>query len=362
MSGTSTIRDAHTGGKNMDATHFDRLARSLFAGQTRRTMLGLGAGGLLGALGLENGDAKKHKNKKKCKKCGPCEKCQKGKCKPKKAGTSCGTGKQCFAKGKCVACDVCASGCPHETLEAALAAASDGATIQLCPGTYPSNAFIADKELTVIGAGSGASGTVLDGGGAASVLTVLGTTVTLRALRLSGGDAASGGGIYNDAGGTLTLSACVVSENVGISGGGIYNGATLILNDSAVSNNVATANGGGIYNSGEGTVTLTDSTVNENEADANGGGIQNSDDGTLTLFGSDISENTASNGGGIYNGSGTATLDAPSRVTGNKASNTGGGGGIYNSNGGTVTLANAKNVTGNELDNCAGADVPLCEE
>src|SRR5687767_7520879 len=98
----------------MDALRLADLARAFVVTETRRATLGLGAAGLLGALGLADADAKKKKgkNKKKCKKCGPCQACKKGKCKPVAAGTSCGEGRQCFANGQCVACDVCHRGCP----------------------------------------------------------------------------------------------------------------------------------------------------------------------------------------------------------------------------------------------------------
>jgi hypothetical protein len=72
----------------IDGDHFDTLTRGLANPASRRTALGVGLSGILGALGVTETAAKKHK--KWCKKkCGPCQRCKKGKCKPTAAGTLC---------------------------------------------------------------------------------------------------------------------------------------------------------------------------------------------------------------------------------------------------------------------------------
>jgi hypothetical protein len=86
----------------LDTACFERLIRALTTDSTRRTLLGLGGAGLLGALGLDDAAAKKKgKNKKKCKKCGPCKTCKKGRCRPKTDGTVCGSGGQYCQAGAC---------------------------------------------------------------------------------------------------------------------------------------------------------------------------------------------------------------------------------------------------------------------
>lgn len=64
------------------------------------------------------------------------------------AGGACETGADCESESDCVAgvctardvpawgCTVCAYGCPHTTIEAAIAAASPGAVVTVAPGTY----------------------------------------------------------------------------------------------------------------------------------------------------------------------------------------------------------------------------------
>jgi hypothetical protein len=293
----------------MDARRFDRLTLTLLDASNRRTVLGLGGAGLLGALSLDDADAKKRK-KKKCKKCGPCKKCKKGKCRPKAAGTPCGESSQCFANGECVACDVCALGCPHSSVQAAVESANEGATIQVCPGTYGTNAdILADviERVTIVGAGSGNGGTVLDGQQRDSVILVRrGTHLELRRLTVTGGMAEYGGGISN----------------------------------------------------ARSTITLEDVHVTGNHA-SNGGGIGS--DGNATLINSRVTDNSADVGGGIYNGgvsSGTLILTRGSLVTGNaghQGSNPDGftAGGIHNSSG-TVTIIDGSRVTGNTPFDCAG--------
>jgi hypothetical protein len=74
---------------------------------------------------------------------------------------------------------------------------------------------------------------------------------------VTGNTAPNGGGLFlgGDFGlGPVTLSGSTVSGNNAASGGGIWNGRPLMLDDSAVTGNSATAAGGGIF--GTGAVTL----------------------------------------------------------------------------------------------------------
>jgi hypothetical protein len=291
----------------MDLARFGRFARSLFAASTRRAMFGLGAAGLLGVLGgvlgPDDADAKKKKgkNKKKCKKkCGLCQVCKKGKCK-NAAGRPCGAGQQCLADGTCVACDVCSSGCTFSQVQPAIAAASSGATIAIWPGVYPTNAVIAQADLTLLGVGAGV---VLDGGRNSSVLASADSARSVRLVNLTirGGRAENGGGVN-------------------------WSRAALSLEDCLVTGNTATARGGGISLFQGGT----------------------------TLTRTKVTENSAPQGGGIHNQGAGLTLDDHSTVTGNTATGgPGSGGGIMIFSSGTVTLQGGSTVIGNTPDNCVG--------
>jgi len=103
----------------MDADRFDNVARSLIAGSSRRTLLGLVIGGIAAALGVADGEARNQR--KKCKRCGPCRACKRGKCKSKPNGIGCGGTKvcqsgtcvcptQCCANADCGACEICQGG------------------------------------------------------------------------------------------------------------------------------------------------------------------------------------------------------------------------------------------------------------
>ncbi len=295
----------------MDASRFDRLARVLVATSPRRRLLAWGASGVLGLAGLGGGERVwgKKKRKKKCKACGPCRTCVKGKCKPKLVGTSCGAGQQCFADGTCNACDVCLGDCAFTSLQDAVTAANMGATIRVCPGRYPTNAVFT-KDVSLIGAGSGAGGTILDGQDRGSVLDITGL-IEMRGFTITGGQAVNGAGIK------------------------AYR-VTLRLEDVLLSDHQSSGPGGAI----------------------------NSDRSQITLINTRITGSSAERGGGIYNGlSSVLTLRSNSAITGNTASGSGGGpddpvaGGIHNA-GASVQLLDGSSVTGNTPVNCVGT--PAC--
>jgi fibronectin-binding autotransporter adhesin len=232
---------------------------------------------------------------------------------------------------------------PTQGLQEAINAASPGATITLCAGTWQlTSTVVIAKNLTLVGAGAGR--TVLDGGrspsgpGGVRVLEISGgVTVTLRDLAITKGNATGasfpiGGGILTFPGSTLTLVGVSVTGNTAPTGGGLFNiGGTVTL--------------------GAGT------TVSGNEAPSggDGGGLFNQL-GTMTLqAGSSVTGNSAGErGGGILAKGGTLTLQAGSSVTGNQANplNPNSGGGIY-VGGGTVNLEPGSVVTGNTPDNCS---------
>lgn len=350
--------------------------------------------------------------------CGTCSNptpaCVNGSCAACTSSTQCSAGAVCEG-GACLACDVCAVGCPFPTVRDALNAATAGATIRICPGTYQEDITIS-KKVTIAGAGqgTGAGDTVLQGTGANSVVTILGFNppATLKRLRITGGAGAGGGinitgtdsvltiedctitvntgrspgggGIHNSAGSRVVLRRCTVSNNTTVDpGGGIHNLGQMTLIDCTVSGNNAVTYGGGILNGGAGTIRLESSSVRQNTAPAgggiktsgsivlessdvtgnaatysgaggNGGGIDNA--GQLTVTDSTVSSNTAGyQGAGIYN-SGTTIVDN-SRVTNNHA--TVDGGGIF-SGAGTATLRNDASVSGNTPTNCVGVTGAGC--
>ena len=278
-------------------------------------------------------------------------------------------------------CDVCdGNDCAFETIQAAIDAASAGASIAVCKGSYRENINIT-KDVTLTGVGdaptikgdgdrsvvtvaSGATA-VLDGfvvtngggtlnpqdrvGGGALVLGDL----TLRNSIVEDNTAQYGGGIYVVTGGRLTLDSTFVRENKAEAGagrqegGGIYSqpGSQVTLtNGSRVEKNEALI-GGGIRTSG--VVDLSDqSWVLDNEAKLQGGGIFN-DEGIVTLDDSNVIGNDAERGGGIFNFNGRIVLQNNAEIGENKADEEGGG--IYNQRPGSVELTDSA-VTDNKAE------------
>jgi hypothetical protein len=192
------------------------------------------------------------------------------------------------------------------------------------------------KALTIDGmAGGGITPTLSGNHLTRTFQVVTGTTVMLKALNIVGGQARSGGGIYNS--GWLTITDSMLSGNAtdagnsnyysGGAGGGIFNSGRLFLTNSIIrqnqtgqgsplgSPNGTGGSGGGIFNSG--TLTITNSLVSENMAGVGGmglgllkghggpgGGIYNA--GTLYIINSTLSQNKAGNGAGSVIATATA--------------------------------------------------------
>jgi hypothetical protein len=225
-----------------------------------------------------------------------------------------------------------------------------------------SGASLTAQNLTVQnGLAAGTTPNSYDGTGGAflnfGTLTVSGCTLSSNSANPPYGTEGIGGGIGN-LGGTLTVSGCTLSGNSaqgGGLGGGIFNsgfGSVATVQNSRLSGNSA-GGGGGINN--QGTMTVSGCTLSGNSA-GNGGGILNV--GTLTVSGCTLTTNSAVDGGGIYNfdgaGGGTAgTLTIQSStMSGNVASSEGGG--IYNSANARLRVKDSK-VCGNTAP--VGADL-----
>jgi len=234
------------------------------------------------------------------------------------------------------------AGC-FATLQAAAAAAQDGDTIKLGPGTFAGGVTI-DKSVALVGAG--ATVTTIKGGG--PVLTIgrdvdpAGLSVSIRGVTVTGGvnstkpdpEVTFGGGIwiptsqlpvppFNGTGATVSISDSTITGNTVTThtaipagqfcpfecgfanGGGIDNGGVLTLANVRVTDNVAGAGSlasgvaaGGINSHFASTLLLLRTVVSGNRVvvgppngrDASSGGIASS--GGLTIEDSSISDNS----------------------------------------------------------------------
>lgn len=198
---------------------------------------------------------------------------------------------------------VCASGCDFSMIQDAVAAAVSGTTIDVGPGTFAENvtvnAVTSSKKLKLTIEGAGAASTFVDGSGASSVFTAVGSKaiVTLRGMTIRNGLApgtgtgapTEGGGVFAGLGATVTIDGCVVTDDRADLGAGIAaDDAQLTISRSTISGNTAI---GAVY-------------VPE------GGGVffSSTKHRKLLIVGSSISHNIASYGGGLDISSGGPRL------------------------------------------------------
>ncbi len=233
---------------------------------------------------------------------------------------------------------VCATGGTYATIQSAINAASSGATITICAGTYKERLTVS-KSLTLDGAGAT---TVLDANKSGSAITLTGgASLTLKDVKVTNARTAG----VNCTSSTLTASNVSFVSNKGSSGGGIYaKSCALSISASAFTTNTASSRGGGIYaESCSG--TASGNTFSGNKASSKGGGVA-AKTGTLTLSGNTFTDNAGSSGGGVY-------TEDDGDITGNTFSSNDAvyhGGGVYSE-------AGDGDYTGNTFsDNYAGED------
>jgi hypothetical protein len=243
-----------------------------------------------------------------------------------------------------------------KTIGHAISLASKGDSVMVAAATYTENITIG-FSLKIVG--SGASTTIIDGGGVNVVVRVSSRThVILSGLTIQNGHTFIGGGGIDNAG-TLTINDSTISGNTSGVGAGISNnrGGELTINKSTLSGNSASVFlcilkkcryfgvGGGILNGG--TLTINNSTLTGNSAVGNGstqgggGGISNG--GTLTINNSTLAGNRAPYGGGILNNGRPVTLQ--NSIVANSPSG-GNCSGPMTSNGYNLSSDNTCNFTG----------------
>jgi len=164
-----------------------------------------------------------------------------------------------------------------------------------------------------------------------------GTQITIARCTFVGNVAtANGGALYNVNGAIATIENASFRQNAaGGDGGAVYNGpaSSLFITQSLFLDNDAENEGGAIYNAGGSAARITFARFRENTVNNRGGAISNHDGATVLIGGCLIAGNTAAvHGGGINNTNASPTL-VSTTVSSNTA--TFRGAGIYNNaNGG----------------------------
>ena len=233
--------------------------------------------------------------------------------------------------------------------------AEDGDTVFVAPGTYSLASEITLAKSMVIQGIDGAARTIIDGGNSNRCFNLANAGAVIDGFTIiHGASAAGGGGILCSAG---TIRNCVIADNcaVGSSGGGILVSGSLVMEKCAVmrnradvgaglevresldmdgcvvSGNVARVDAGGIKCGRN--ISIGNSAIVDNVAGRDGGGIDTSYRTSLTISNSTISGNkaissSASHGGGVQViGTASAVLQ-DCIVTGNQSAYQGGG--IFN--------------------------------
>jgi len=187
------------------------------------------------------------------------------------------------------------------------------------------------SDVTITGAGSGATTVSASGFGDRVIEVHPGASLNINDLTIEDGSGKNGSGISNS--GTLTTNNIAVQNNTAGSrlGGALWNEGTANLNFTEILFNSANS-GGGIYNSSTGDITLTSSTVLGNVSSGQGAGLIN--EGTAQIVRSVFLENTGLNGGAISTDGGTTTI-LNSTFNGNSATSAGGAG-VFNKSGDTI--------------------------
>ena len=224
-------------------------------------------------------------------------------------------------------------------------------------GIYNEEGSLRLRNSTVSGnEAKSAGGGIKNSGGQVWITDSILSTNTAERAGFHGVGCSRGAGI-DSAGGQVRLINSTVALNASVGGecggGGIGNteASTMIVNNTTVTENKSTGEGGGIYNE-EGSLTLNNSSVSDNEAkggqpNGRGGGIGNVGGASLTLNNSTVSGNsTGLSGGGVANLESSFTLNSTT-VTENKSTDEGGG--IYNWRG-SVMHINDSTVSGNTTE------------
>ena len=215
-------------------------------------------------------------------------------------------------------------------------------TIKLGPSTYELDDFPgANEDFAVTGdldirrpviiKGSVLS-TSIEQSTADRVFDVIGKgSLKLVGIVVTSGEAvnSAGGGIRVSPLGSLTLDLSIVYQNVAsFEGGGIYNAGKLTVRNSRVTDNVVTPTGygGGISNHGD--ALLARAEIENNTAGTGGGGMAIQGSRSTTITNSTIAGNQTGTheGGGIIAFNGEPTITLFSSTVSNNSANTSGGG------------------------------------
>jgi len=204
----------------------------------------------------------------------------------------------------------------YSTIQAALANASDGDTIEVAPGEYDEVDFLG-LDVTVIATGDASATVITDGvtfeGGEGSgavlsgftvrgapAIAIAGASPTLSDLIIEDG-VGTYGGLVAMSSGQPTITDSVLQDGEASQGGALYiAGGRLTLERCTVTDNDADEGGGAAVVTGSGRLTLVDTDMLDNRTDGDGGAVWLGPDASLFVSGGRFEGNYGYNGGAIY--------------------------------------------------------------
>jgi hypothetical protein len=216
-----------------------------------------------------------------------------------------GTSTDLNANGKPDECsgEFIVGGSGFANIQAAIAAAPDGATIRVGAGTY-GPVVLSGRQLTLQSL-AGAATTFIDGGDATrcvNFVTPGAGPSLIEGFTLRNGRAGNGAAI-NVVGATLEVRACVFSDNTSTNAGGAVSAldSNVTIFDSEFRNNTA-VRGGAIHSEVDLTnalVQVVGCLITENSASTDGGAISNA--GNIRVRECELTLNAAGeSGGGLW--------------------------------------------------------------
>ncbi len=196
----------------------------------------------------------------------------------------------------------------YPTIQAAIAAAADGDTVVVAPGTYNERIDFLGKNI-VVQSQAGRDTTVIDGGGSGVVVKMAAAataTPTLRGftIRNGGGGSGTDDGAIDTSGGPALIENNLVTANHYCGEGAIsaaFSAATIrgnIISANSQSGCSGGVGGGAIAIRGAGTVQVVGNTITGNSPGSFGGAIALFAAGSPVIDGNVISGNTAGSQGG----------------------------------------------------------------
>ncbi len=174
----------------------------------------------------------------------------------------------------------------------------DATMITVPAGSYPLTQTGADEDgsvtgdldirtpITIMGSGT----PTIDGNGSDRVFDVLSNgSLTLQNVSVVNGSATTDGGGLRNAGSLTLTSVSVQTNSANGDGGGLFNSGTATLeNGTAITQNTSASEGGGVYNAASGLLNINGTAVvgPSNVATENGGGLFN--EGVVAVDGTPI--------------------------------------------------------------------------